>query len=494
MMKRNILLIPFVAGSVVIAASQTLAADLEPATAAPTPTPVLAAPTAAADPTASAVLPETPLPPASLAAPAPPAPMPRVEHVVVPKAPKAPKPFTPPPPPHAAKVSPDMVEELDVDEDLGAGVLDEERDLDVRKAIKRYQAEMEKFDRQCQQATDAMFRLFESCNKLGQPNVAMAQLDRLQKKLETQQALVATLQKKMAKLDAVVPGTPPKRIAHAPVRVKVNPVVEMKLGEPVEDVFIPNEPGHTADAMEPMVDDGEDNDIPAVKRTRDLADVTTLNNARELARINGKLNADQQAAVRSMQQEMKKLQAEMSALREMKSSLRISDEAREKLEDARAELELAKVNLRNAQKQREESYKKLDAIKGGTLRRLPPPADSDPQYSRLRDELMSYEINPPSGNDTNVIAAQDIKMRDSEERLRRYVNEVYLPSVEEAAKFANQQCEKATIRVEDSRNRFQSLQREIEKSAAKEGKPPKEKKPAKEAPAHDESGDGLQKY
>lgn len=493
MMKRNILLIPFVAGSVVVAASQTLAADLEPATAAPTPTPVLAAPTAAADPTASAVLPETPLPPTSLAAPAPPAPMPRVEHVVVPKAPKAPKPFTPPPPPHAAKVSPDMVEEMDVDEDLGAGVLDEERDLDVRKAIKRYQAEMEKFDRQCQQATDAMFRLFESCNKLGQPNVAMAQLDRLQKKLETQQALVATLQKKMAKIDVVVPGTPPKRIAHAPIRVKVNPVVEMKLDEPVEDVFIPNEPGHAADAMEPMVEDGEDNDIPAVKRTRDLADVTTLNNARELARINGKLNADQQAAVRSMQQEMKKLQAEMSALKEMKSSLRISDEAREKLEDARAELELAKVNLRNAQKEREDTVRKLNAINTGSPTHLPPPADSDPQYARLRDEIVNLELNMPSGDDTNAIAMRNGRINNAMNRLKKYVEEVYVPSVQVAAKFAEEQCNKAANRVEERRLRFQAIQREIEKSAAKEGKPPKEKKPAKEAPTHDESGEDLQK-
>ncbi len=429
MKKRTALL----AAIALLAAGLNSPGQKNPASPSDTTAPVAATETEAENdqPQPSPVAPETRALPAP-AAPAPP--------VAAPTAPVPPKPVKlaqPPPPP----AEPGM--ENEAEEPFAAGLVDEERDLDLPKAIKRYQAELAKFDEQRARAAQSVFRLGECYRKLGKTKAAQAQYERILRDFSDQKALAQASLRQVPQLAPVA-----IQLRKPRPRVNVN-----------TDTFHPAAPMKNLEANweradkladEAAMDEVEENadqDIPALKKSRDLAE------------LNAKFEVQPQPALRQLQQQMKKLQEQLDTLRQSKTLFKLPSEAQQQLEDARTEMELAKVNVRNAAKQAKEASKIMDAIKNSQPLYLPPPADADPKYAEIRNQIIQLSTASPSKTDE----ALRKRLEELEENLRQYVEGIYRPTVASSIKFAAEQYDKALREADETRARYEELKKTLEK-------------------------------
>ena len=75
-----------------------------------------------------------------------------------------------------------------------SGILEEEGNLNLRAAVKQYQAVITEFDEQRRFAATALFRLGECCRKLGQTNGPQAQYRRVLREFPSQNQVVQLCQ------------------------------------------------------------------------------------------------------------------------------------------------------------------------------------------------------------------------------------------------------------------------------------------------------------
>jgi len=133
------------------------------------------------------------------------------------------------------------------------------------------------------------------------------------------------------------------------------------------------------------------------------------------------------------------------------------------LMEAQTDLDLAKANLRGVQKQAKEWRTKLQAITSAKAEHLPPPADADLQYAKLREEYTEGLLHQP-GDSKEVQAAFEKIQAEVHKKLQDYVEKVYQPAVEASVRFAERQIEEARMEVDQARAKVDALRGKMEKT------------------------------
>jgi tetratricopeptide (TPR) repeat protein len=402
--------------------------------------------TAEAPSAASGEAAATPVPAMAPAAPPPAPPAPIGNAPVAPKPPVKSSghssgvgaPVPPPPNQEFEEVYEPSISELEDggDEDpLGSALMDEDRDLNVEKAMGRYQAIIARFDRQRANAAQAVFRVGECYRKLGRMEEAKAQYGRILREFSDQPALVRASQRYLFK----------------------NAGTATRTSKSSSKVTISNS------GMELISPDGKD------KLTFDYKFAPSSNAGMEM-------NAAALSQLDALKQQMAKLQAELAMRQKNDKSADVmalaqsSPETMEKeklavsilqeLESVESNLELAKANLRNSQRQYSEMKNKLTAVEGSKAEHLPPPADADPQYAKLREEFTSVLLSKPS----------DKELDTAYQKLRDYVEKLYRPTLQEGMKNATLQLERAEHEIQQYEKQKNEL---MQKLAAQKRNPSK---------------------
>ena len=478
-------------------ASPTPAPSVDAVSPAAVPVPPAPAPVPSAS--AAAFVPPDAPPPAAL--PDAPPPPPRIRGT------GAAGLSTPPRPPKMVKTPQEYVRNLqsvirktsdsDLNEEnedaLGTGMLDEERDLDLDKAMSRYQAVIARFDRQRSEAAQATFHLGECYRKLGRMEEAKAQYGRVLREFADQAELVRASERYLFKATA--------RSARAGAsNANVNRTFTIskapagnaggfgggggggmtgRAGGVSGEWFLGG--GEDGEEVEADVYSGKDG-AKLTRRVRpnlgetpgEVGEITP-----EAAR-NHDLG-EQRAEKMRQQFQLQQLKAGEVAVPGQKQGYGFSTAfgkspvsgrslaQQQDLMEAQTELDLARANLRGIQRQAKELQKKMQALAGAKPEHLPPPADADIRYANLLGVYTESLLRQPGDSQEDQVAAEKAKAA-AYAKLQDYVAKVYRPTVQESLGFAQRQVEEARKEVEEARAKVEAMRGKLEQSLKEAGR------------------------